>query len=367
MLKTTFWLNLSFFVCAFAFLNPTSAHAAPPDPLSAVCAPTLQLQHSGACPALGPIRYAHTLEKAGLPYPLPPVAITLSAPYLGLTPDAYMRVVSDTAPVYRHPLEAEAGLPPIRYFEKGYVFVSLKGRAMFNNHLYYQINTGEYLPAEILADARPSTFAGMHFATPPGGLFGWVSVDARPSPAPGAPPLPETRYIGQYHPFTVQAVQHVGDWDWYQIAPDQWVEQRHTAIVNPAPPPGAESGTVIAVNTYEQTLAVYQNGALTFATLVSSGSRYFPTRPGTFKVWAKIYRGEMSGAYLDDRSDYYFIEDVPWILYYDGDRALHGAFWHNNFGQQHSHGCINLAPKDARWLYDHFGVGATVIIYSSAP
>ena len=47
----------------------------------------------------------------------------------------------------------------------------------------------------------------------------------------------------------------------------------------------------------------------------------------------------------------YSIEDVPWIMYFNGSIALHGAFWHANFGRQQSHGCVNLAPLDAAWLF----------------
>jgi lipoprotein-anchoring transpeptidase ErfK/SrfK len=122
---------------------------------------------------------------------------------------------------------------------------------------------------------------------------------------------------------------------------------------------------VIAVDTYEQSLGVYRGGQLMFATLVSSGSRYFPTPPGTFSVWAKFTHGRMTGAYFDDRRDYYFLEDVPWIMYYDGDRALHGAYWHDNFGIRASHGCVNLSPRDAHWLFDFVGIGTAVVVFSS--
>lgn len=344
----------------------TFAPPLPPDALSPACPALYHLQHPAECAASGPVNYARGLQAAGLPFPLPPIPITPTRPYRGLTPDAYARVVTETTPVYRHPLEALAGLTPTRFLEKGYVFVSVQGEAFVNGEKFYQINASEYLRAAALKEARPSAFQGIHFSTPPSALFGWIVVDARPSPAPGVPPLPETRYIGHYHPFQVQAVQRVGDWDWYQIGPDQWLEQRAVGIVSPTPPPGAPPEAIV-VNTYEQTLSVYQHGALTFATLISSGSRTFPTRPGTFTVWAKLYRGKMSGAYLDDQSDYYFLEDVPWILYYDGDRALHGAYWHDTFGVQHSHGCVNLSPRDAQWLYDHTSVGATVMIINTAP
>ena len=48
---------------------------------------------------------------------------------------------------------------------------------------------------------------------------------------------------------------------------------------------------------------------------------------------------------------HYSVEAVPWVQYYTGTTALHGAFWHRRFGHPRSHGCINLAPADAHWLF----------------
>ena len=47
----------------------------------------------------------------------------------------------------------------------------------------------------------------------------------------------------------------------------------------------------------------------------------------------------------------YSIQDVPWIMYFNASIALHGAFWHSNFGHVQSHGCVNLAPWDAKALF----------------
>ncbi|MGH2521630.1 MAG: L,D-transpeptidase [Anaerolineales bacterium] len=304
------------------------------------------------------------LIAAGLPYPLPRLNITPTYPYLGLTPDAYGQIITDTARVYRHPLEALAGFPSLRTFEKGFVFVSVQGKVNFQGQDFYEINHGEFVAAEAMEEFRPSTFQGMFFSAPLPGPVGWLIGNVQPSAVPGQPPDPNAAWAGQYQPFQVHGVQRVGDWNWYLIGPGQWVEQRNVALVQPFAPPGTD-GNLIAVDTYEQSLGVYQNGQLLFATLVSSGSRYFPTRPGTFKVWARLNHGRMTGAYRRDRSDYYFLEDVPWILYYDGDRALHGAYWHNHFGVRGSHGCVNLSPRDARWLYEYASVGATVMVFSS--
>jgi hypothetical protein len=295
---------------------------------------------------------------------LPPLAVVPERPYRGLTPDAYARIITDTAPVYRTPYDALAGLPPMRRFEKGFEFVSVVGTVTVEGQPFYQINPGEYMLAEHVAPAIPSSFGGRFLAEPPSSAVGWMITTVQPSAAPGQPPDPNAAYVGRYHQFQVHGAQRVGDWNWYLIGPDQWVEQRNVALAQPAPP-GGLGGTVIAVDTYEQSLGVYADGRLVFATLVSSGSRYFPTRPGTFQVWARLDTGKMSGAYLRDRRDYYFLEDVPWILYYDGDRALHGAYWHDNFGIRSSHGCVNLSPRDARWLFEFAQVGSTVVIFSS--
>jgi hypothetical protein len=303
---------------------------------------------------------------ARLPYPLPAVPLTATLPYRGLTPHAYGRVITDTAAIYRHPLEALAGLSPLRRLEKGFVFVSVLGTATVGGAEFYQVNRSEYMRAEAVGDARPSGFAGLSLAASPPAPVGWLINTLQVSGAPGSAPAPEAPYAVRYQSFQRLSAQRVGEWDWYEIAPGQWVEQRNVALVQPHPPPGAPPD-VIAVDTYEQSLGVYRGGGLVFATLVSSGSRAFPTRPGTFQVWAKFTHGRMTGAYFDDRRDYYYLEDVPWILYYDGDRALHGAYWHDNFGVKSSHGCVNLSPRDARWLFDFARVGDTVVVFSSAP
>ena len=54
----------------------------------------------------------------------------------------------------------------------------------------------------------------------------------------------------------------------------------------------------------------------------------------------------------DDANGYYAIEDVPWVMFFHKGYGLHGAFWHRAFGHVRSHGCVNLTPGDAKWLFD---------------
>ena len=77
----------------------------------------------------------------------------------------------------------------------------------------------------------------------------------------------------------------------------------------------------------------------------------------------KLEADPMQGAFAADRSDYYYLEDVPWILYFDKSRALHGAYWHNGYGYPRSHGCVNLSPADAQWLYNWAEVGTYVHVF----
>jgi hypothetical protein len=105
----------------------------------------------------------------------------------------------------------------------------------------------------------------------------------------------------------------------------------------------------IHVNLDEQTLVAYEGDTAVFATLVSSGKGEFATPAGLFRIRDKHVSVTMSGPDPDEGS--YEVEEVPWTLYYHEGFALHGAYWHNEFGNERSHGCTNIAPTDARWLF----------------
>jgi lipoprotein-anchoring transpeptidase ErfK/SrfK len=112
----------------------------------------------------------------------------------------------------------------------------------------------------------------------------------------------------------------------------------------------------VDVNTTAQTLVAYEGDKPVFATAVSTGlvdktdkEKDHHTPPGSFRIREKHVASTMDGDVASDGP--YSIEDVPWIMYFSGSYALHGAFWHNNFGRTKSHGCVNLAPQDAKALF----------------
>jgi len=108
-------------------------------------------------------------------------------------------------------------------------------------------------------------------------------------------------------------------------------------------------GRWIHVDLSEQTLVAYEGDEPVYATVISSGKEGYEPPTGLFKVQQKYISTTMSAA--DPIDGFYEVEEVPWTLYYDRGYALHGAYWHTDFGKVRSHGCTNIAPVDARWLY----------------
>ena len=110
----------------------------------------------------------------------------------------------------------------------------------------------------------------------------------------------------------------------------------------------------IYVDLTTQTLKAYEGDTLFMETKVSSG-KWAPTPPGDFRIWTKIRAAKMSGG---KGADYYYLPNVPYIMFFLNSEiassrgfALHGTYWHNNFGHAMSHGCVNLRITDARKLY----------------
>ncbi|MEZ4336144.1 MAG: L,D-transpeptidase [Sandaracinaceae bacterium] len=105
----------------------------------------------------------------------------------------------------------------------------------------------------------------------------------------------------------------------------------------------------IHVDLSEQVVVAYEGDRPVFATMVSTGREGFATPTGTFRIQSKHVSATMDDP--NGGEEAYSIEDVPWTMYFEGSYALHAAFWHDRFGHPRSHGCVNLAPADARWVF----------------
>ena len=112
----------------------------------------------------------------------------------------------------------------------------------------------------------------------------------------------------------------------------------------------------IEIDLSDQHLFAWEGKNQTFTAVISTGKSTTPTYPGIYTIQRKYPQDRMRGADYD-------IADVPNVLYFDRGYAFHGAYWHNNFGNPVSHGCINLPLNNAKWLFDWTKIGTTVVIH----
>lgn len=119
----------------------------------------------------------------------------------------------------------------------------------------------------------------------------------------------------------------------------------------------------ILVDRSEQKLYAYDGDELFMETSISTGLDLTPTPRGTFTVYKKTPSRYMQGPLPGISDQYYDLPGVPWNLYFTPEGGvIHGAYWHNNFGEQWSHGCVNLEPDTARTLYEWADLGMPVVV-----
>lgn len=253
---------------------------------------------------------------------------------------AFRKIVGGSATIYDSP-----GGNPIGTIDDGFNFVTITGA----QGDWIQVNDGQWMPASQLAIVRPSQFTGVYLD---GGLaypMAWVLVPAYPSPYPGAFGDQNRPIIERYTRVNIFATAEVDGWEWYLVGPEKWIRQTNVARVLMIDRPSEVKGRWFAVDLFEQVMVAYEDDMPIFATLVSSGLEDWPTNEGTFNVYSRQRNGHMSGA--EGGPDFYSLENVPYVMYYDSAISLHGTYWHDGFGYRHSHGCVNLTITDAHWAF----------------
>ena len=106
----------------------------------------------------------------------------------------------------------------------------------------------------------------------------------------------------------------------------------------------------VEIDLSEQKLFARQGDHIVYEFSVSTGKPWTPTITGDFRIYLKLRYTKMSGG-SQDNGTYYYLPNVPYVQYFSGDYGLHGTYWHRNFGQQMSHGCVNLRTLDAEKLF----------------
>jgi len=130
-----------------------------------------------------------------------------------------------------------------------------------------------------------------------------------------------------------------------------------SVVTGGAPPVAAPTtGRWIHVSLGKQRLTAYDGKTPVYSTLVSTGKPSTPTLLGTFRIYTKIKSQRMTGPG-------YSLPNVPNVMYFVGGYAIHGAYWHNNFGVPMSHGCVNMRTDESQMLYEWAPSGTEVYIH----
>lgn len=260
--------------------------------------------------------------------------------------------LADNANVYPEP---SRGVAPVRNAGDGFLFVTINYWEKINGETWYKINHGEFVHEDDILQLPASDFRGVAITQQPERPFGWIVQDVQPSSRPDGEPNEAFAELPRFAFFEIYDAQ-VGqdDWIWYEIDDGRWIRQTYASVVDVSPRPDdvGPNDFWTEVDLYEQTFAAYEGDHMVYATLISSGLNRWPTREGLFQVWDRFGEYKMSGA--EGQVDYYFLEDVPYIMYFDDlmGIALHGTYWHDRFGYKHSHGCVNMPILDAEWVFN---------------
>ena len=128
------------------------------------------------------------------------------------------------------------------------------------------------------------------------------------------------------------------------------------------PDPASQTDTgirkQIVVRLDEQKVYAYEGDRLVRSVTVSTGLPDTPTVEGEFRIYQKLLSQTMRGPG-------YYLPGVPYVMYFHQGYGLHGTYWHDNFGQPMSHGCVNLPTQEAKWFYYWAEVGTPVRVLSS--
>ncbi|WP_249348831.1 L,D-transpeptidase family protein [Corallococcus exiguus] len=270
-----------------------------------------------------------------------------------LTPGVYARVVGHRVRAY--PSLALARRKKQGVLLKGSVTVKLLGQVKVGRRTFWRTSDGQYFEARVLREHRPSDFSGLDaeaLASLPM-PFGWAQSRAAPRTDVVVRKAPDARAEREttLPPRTLVSVRELSpDGQWVRIAEDHWVarDDLHVAWSLASPSIVDPGARWLDVDLEAQTLIAYEGDRPVYATLISSGNPGTDTPEGLFRIWVKFAEADMTGS-MGKAS--YRVATVPWTMFFEGDFALHTAYWHDRFGEPVSHGCINLAPKDARALY----------------
>lgn len=188
------------------------------------------------------------------------------------------------------------------------------------------------------------------------------TVTAAPTPAATATPLPTSTYAVTLTPVATATPTNSPSPTPNATPSSQTAPATRTLALNFVAPSPPTDGKWIDVDIGDQTITAYMGGAPLKTVLVSTGVASHPTVIGQYKIYVKVASQSMTGGSKFSH-DYYYLPGVPNVMFFYDGYAIHGTYWHHNFGHPMSHGCVNLSLEDAKWFFDWAEVGTTVVVH----
>jgi hypothetical protein len=307
------------------------------------------------------MRYATPSEEA--PVILPRLLEGELLPFIYAKPRADRKgELLAPVPRYRSSRDLLAGKAPVDQLgpHRQYAFTEVMRRGSVGD--IYVDRDGRAVPGLDLVLQKPSELFGRTMAespVPPGLAAAWsVSLPAVLWDSAGGK---KPKVVGEilYHAaFEVDPTPIPGRDGWLRVpgggrdGEDGFVELSQIRVWDPGPPlPGVGAREVwLDVDIVQQTVGLRRGpDEVLFVTLVSTGTGKHPTPRGIFRIRNKLTLGKMENR--PDEPESYYVEEVPWVQYFYKRFAFHTAYWHRSLGRRRSHGCINLAPRDAVFLF----------------
>jgi len=208
------------------------------------------------------------------------------------------------------------------------------------------------IPARGLKRFRRSEFRGLELGSGVELPIAWMRKTARPKWRKGASGFERTSESWPVKTFVALTGrdERAGQQRFLETRePGVYIEKSDASVVEARPKPPWEvkgTGKWIHVRVTRGTLTLYEGPKPVFTTLMSPG-KMNATPYGRYFVESKHHYSTMS----TEKSDFW-IADVPWTIYFKRPYAIHASYWHEDFGQRKSGGCVNLSPIDAKRVFD---------------
>jgi lipoprotein-anchoring transpeptidase ErfK/SrfK len=271
-----------------------------------------------------------------------------------IVPNKYGRIRRTGAPYFGNAADLEAGKPAGTFHAGDMIqlmeFKNLKGKPYWVTGKKFLVYDEEVLGYHV-PEYRGIDLRKLNINLP-AAIVRAKSIQLVPSEEPGGAELSGVKPLGHYSIRALYDRKRLDKALFYRIK-EGWIPARRVLSAWPAKkvPPGLKPCEKwIEINISMQTLVAYEGEEPVYVAPIASGEKKHPTRYGIFRVWAKKAISDMTSGM--GSSERYSVDDVPWAMFFFLGQALHGAYWHTDFGHRRSHGCVNLTPIDAKWLYD---------------